>query len=226
MSAPRRIRIKICGMTRLADALCAVDAGVDALGFIFYQKSPRAIQPQAAREIIKQLPPFVDAVGVFVDEELQRVAEIVHECGFGLCPTARFGITRLLPGAGALVAPCQILKAIRVGEQTTPEDVALYHDCVRGYLLDTYQKNNVGGTGQTFDWAIIDRLQLKKTFLLAGGLDIDNIREALEQVRPYGVDANSGFGGTAPGRKNHTLIQRFITTVRAFETAWPSSGQQ
>jgi len=83
----------------------------------------------------------------------------------------------------------------------------------------------VGCTGQTFDWAIIDRLQLKKNFLLAGGLDIDNIREALEQVRPYGVDANSGLED-APGLKNHTLIQRFITTVRAFEADCPSSGQQ
>jgi phosphoribosylanthranilate isomerase len=212
-------------MTRLADALCAVDAGVDALGFIFYKKSPRAIQPQAAREIIKQLPPFVDAVGVFVDEKLQRVAEIVHECGLGYVQLHGSESPAYCRELATLAAPCQILKAIRIGEQTTAEDVALYHDCVRGYLLDTYQKNNVGGTGQTFDWAIIDRLQLKKTFLLAGGLDIDNIREALERVRPYGVDANSGLED-APGLKNHTLIQRFITTVRAFEAACPSSGQQ
>jgi phosphoribosylanthranilate isomerase len=225
MSAPRRIRIKICGTTRLADALCAVDAGVDALGFIFYQKSPRAIQPQAAREIIKQLPPFVDAVGVFVDEELQRVAGIVHECGLGYVQLHGSESPTYCRELATLAAPCQILKAIRIGEQTTAEDVALYHDCIRGYLLDTYQKNNVGGTGQTFDWAIIDRLQLKKTFLLAGGLDIDNIREALEQVRPYGVDANSGLED-APGLKNHTLIQRFITAVRTFEADGLSSGQQ
>jgi phosphoribosylanthranilate isomerase len=225
MSAPRRIRIKICGMTRLADALCAVDAGVDALGFIFYQKSPRAIQPQAAREIIKQLPPFVDAVGVFVDEELQRIAGVVQECGLGYVQLHGSESPTYCRELATLVAPCQILKAVRVGEQTTAEDVALYHDCVRGYLLDTYQKNNVGGTGQTFDWTIIDRLQIKKTFLLAGGLDIDNIRAALERVRPYGVDANSGLED-APGLKNHTLIQRFISTVRAFEADGPSSGQQ
>lgn len=225
MSAPRRIRIKICGMTRLADALCAVDAGVDALGFIFFEKSPRAITPQAAREIIKQLSPFVDVVGVFVDEELQRIAGIVQECGLGYVQLHGSESPAYCRELATLVAPCQILKAVRVGEQTTAEDVALYHDCVRGYLLDTYQKNNVGGTGQTFDWTIIDRLQIKKTFLLAGGLDIDNIRAALERVRPYGVDANSGLED-APGLKNHTLIQRFISTVRAFEADGPSSGQQ
>jgi phosphoribosylanthranilate isomerase len=225
MRASQRIRIKICGTTRLSDALCAVDAGVDALGFIFYEKSSRAIQPQAAREIIKQLPPFVDAVGVFVDEELQRVAGIVRECGLGYIQLHGSESPTYCRELAALAAPGQVLKAIRVGEQTTAEDVGRYHDCVQGYLLDTYQKNNVGGTGQTFDWAIIDRLQINKTFLLAGGLDIDNIRAALERVRPYGVDANSGLED-APGLKNHTLIQRFITTVRAFEADCPSSGQQ
>ena len=204
MSAPRRIRIKICGMTRLADALCAVDAGVDALGFIFYQKSPRAIQPQAAREIIKQLPPFVDAVGVFVDEELQRVAEIVQECGLGYVQLHGSESPAYCRELAALVAPCQILKAIRVGEQTTAEDVALYHDCVRGYLLDTYQKNNVGGTGQTFDWAIIDRLQLKKTFLLAGGLDIDNIRAGPRASPALRRRCQFRFGGCAWSQKPHS----------------------
>jgi len=213
---PRRIRIKICGMTRLADAFCAVEAGVDALGFIFYDKSPRAIEPLAARPIIEQLPPFVDAVGVFVNEELRRVAETVRECGLGYVQLHGAESPAYCRELAALIAPCRVLKAIRVGDQTSAGEVAPYHDVVGGYLLDTYQKNAVGGTGQTFDWTLIDRLQLNKPFLLAGGLDTNNIREALERVCPYGVDANSGLEDE-PGVKNHESIHQFIAAVRAFE---------
>jgi phosphoribosylanthranilate isomerase len=213
---PRRIRIKICGMTRSADAFCAVEAGVDALGFIFYDKSPRAVEPLAARTIIEQLPPFVDAVGVFVDEELRRVAEIVRECSLGYAQLHGAESPAYCRELAALVAPCRVLKAIRVGDQTSAGEVARYHDVVGGYLLDTYRKNAVGGTGQTFDWALIERLHLGKPFLLAGGLDTGNIREALERVCPYGVDANSGLED-APGIKNHEAIHQFIAAVRAFE---------
>lgn len=213
---PRRIRIKICGMTRRADAYCAVEAGVDALGFIFYDKSPRAIEPLAARTIIEQLPPFVDAVGVFVNEELDRVADIIKECGLAYAQLHGSESPAYCRELAALAGPCRLLKAFRIGEQTTAREVAAFTDVVRGYLLDTYQKNAVGGTGQTFDWTLIDRLQLNKPFLLAGGLDTNNIRKALEWICPYGVDANSGLED-APGVKNHASIQRFITTVRAFE---------
>jgi len=214
---PRRIRIKICGMTRRADAFCAVEAGVDALGFIFYDKSPRAIEPLAARIIIEQLPPFVDAVGVFVNEELDRVADIIKECGLAYAQLHGSESPAYCRELAALIAPCRLLKAIRVGDQTSADEVAHYHDVVRGYLLDTYQKDAVGGTGQTFDWTLIDRLRLNKPFLLAGGLDTNNIRQALERVCPYGVDANSGLED-APGVKNHESIHQFIAAVRAFET--------
>jgi phosphoribosylanthranilate isomerase len=212
-----RIRIKICGMTRQADALCAVEAGVDGLGFIFYEKSPRNVAPAAAKAMIAQLPPFVDAVGVFVDEEVERVAEIIRNCGLGYVQLHGAESPAYCRKLAALVAPCRLLKAIRVGEETAAVDVAPYYDVVQGYLLDTYQKNLVGGTGRAFNWALIDRLDLKKPFLLAGGLDVGNIREAMEQVHPYGVDANSGLED-APGQKNHALIRRFIATVRSFET--------
>jgi phosphoribosylanthranilate isomerase len=225
MNSVRRIRVKICGMTRLADALCAVHCGVDALGFIFYAKSPRATNPQAVKEIVEQLPPFVDAVGVFVDEELRRVAAIVRECGLGYVQLHGAESSAYCRKLAALAAPVQVIKAIRVGEQTTADEVAVYHGCVRGYLLDTYQKNAVGGTGQTFDWTKIARLCIGRPFLLAGGLDIDNVRDALERVCPYGVDANSGLED-APGIKNHNLIRQFIATVRAFEASSPSSGEQ
>jgi phosphoribosylanthranilate isomerase len=216
MNGPRRIRVKICGMTRLADALCAVQAGVDGLGFIFYAKSPRAIAPEAAKAIIEQLPPLVDAVGVFVNEEPKRVTSLVRECGLSYVQLHGTESPAYCRELAALITPSKLLKAIRVGAQTTAAEVAVYRDVVQGYLLDTYQKNIVGGTGQPFDWGLIDRLQLTKPFLLAGGLDAGNIREALEQVQPYGVDANSGLED-APGVKNHEQMRRFISTVRAIE---------
>jgi phosphoribosylanthranilate isomerase len=217
MSVFRRVRIKICGMTRLADALCAVDAGVDALGFIFYERSPRAITPQAAAVITGQLPPFVDAVGVFVNEELEQVVRISRECRLAYAQLHGSESPEYCRELAERAAPCRMLKAIRVGARSTVDDVAPYREVVQGYLLDTYHKNAVGGTGQAFDWGLIDRLQLTKPFLLAGGLDAANIRDALERVLPYGVDANSGLED-APGLKNHHRIRQFIEAVRRFES--------
>ena len=212
-----RVRVKICGMTRIDDAQCAAAAGVDALGFIFYAKSPRHIEPEAARRIIAGLPPLVDAVGVFVNEEMARVETVVRGCGLQYAQ---------LHGAEppdycrelAARAGCRVLKAIRVGPATTAAEVAPYRGAVCGFLLDTYQQEAVGGTGAVFDWALIDRLQLDRPFLLAGGLSVDNIAAALAQAQPFGVDANSGLE-RAPGIKDHDLIERFMTAVRAAATS-------
>ena len=212
-----RVRVKICGMTRIDDAQCAAAAGVDALGFIFYAKSPRHIEPEAARRIIAGLPPLVDAVGVFVNEEMVRVEAVVRRCGLQYAQ---------LHGAEppdycrelAARAGCRVLKAIRVGPVTTAADIAPYRGAVCGFLLDTYQQEAVGGTGAVFDWALIDRLQLDRPFLLAGGLSVDNIAAALELAQPFGVDANSGLE-RAPGIKDHDLIERFMTAVRAAATS-------
>jgi len=216
MSVHHRIQIKICGMTRLADALCAVEAGVDGLGFIFSEQSPRMVAPETAKAIIGQLPPLVAAVGVFVDEEPGRVAAIVRECGINIIQLHGAESPAYCRELASLAAHCRLLKAIRVGGQTTAAEAAAYNEVVHGFLLDTYQKNVVGGTGQTFDWSLIDRLNLTKPFLLAGGLDANNIGAALARVRPYGVDANSGLED-APGHKNHDQIRLFIAAVRAFE---------
>ncbi|MCL2459244.1 MAG: phosphoribosylanthranilate isomerase [Desulfobulbus sp.] len=216
MSAYHRVRIKICGMTRLADALCAVEAGVDGLGFIFSAKSPRMVAPETAKAIIGRLPPLVDAVGVFVDEEPGQVAAIVRECGITIIQLHGAESPAYCRELASLATHCRLLKAIRVSDQTTAAEVAPYNGVAHGFLLDTYQKNVVGGTGQTFDWSLIDRLNLAWPFLLAGGLDADNVGCALARVKPYGVDANSGLED-APGHKNHGQIRRFIAAVRAFE---------
>lgn len=225
MKNGRRFRVKICGMTRPADALCAVEAGVDALGFIFYAKSPRNIDPDAARAIIAQLPPFVDPVGVFVNEELNRVQEIAGFCGLNTIQLHGTETPAYCRELAAALPCCRLLKAFRIGAHSTEGDIAPYADCVQGYLLDTFQKNMVGGTGSAFDWALIDRLQLRRPFLLAGGLDCGNIREALTQVGPYGVDANSGLED-APGKKNHQQIKTFLAQVRQTEYAALLPGQE
>ena len=212
-----RVRVKICGMTRADDALCAAAAGVDALGFIFYAKSPRHIEPEAARRIIAQLPPLVAAVGVFVNEEMARVATLVRECGLQYVQL-HGGESPEYCRELAARAGCRVLKAIRVGPATTAAVIAPYAEVVSGYLLDTYEQGRVGGTGAAFDWSLIARLGLEKPFLLAGGLDSGNIDTALRSVRPYGVDANSGLE-TAPGHKDHDLIRRFVAAVRSFENA-------
>lgn len=212
-----RVRVKICGMTRADDALCAAAAGVDALGFIFYAKSPRQIEPEAARRIIAQLPPLVAAVGVFVNEEMARVATLVRECGLQYVQL-HGGESPEYCRELAARAGCRVLKAIRVGPATTAADIAPYRGAVCGYLLDTLHQDAVGGTGAVFDWALIDRLELDHPFLLAGGLSVDNIALALAQARPFGVDANSGLE-RAPGIKDHDLIERFLALVRDATTS-------
>ncbi len=213
-----RVRIKICGMTRLADALCAAEAGVDALGFIFFARSPRCIAPTEVSRIVAMLPPLVHTVGVFVNEEAEAAAATIRRCGLSHAQLHGSESPAYCRELARLAAPCRILKAFRIGPETTAAEIAPYAEAVSGYLLDTYAQGTVGGTGTAFDWSRIARLQLTKPFLLAGGLGLDNITTALDCVRPYGLDANSGLE-TAPGRKDHDLIRRFIAAARDFENA-------
>ena len=212
----KKIRIKICGITRLQDALCAIESGVDALGFIFYRKSPRYIDPEEARLIIEQLPPFVDVVGVFVDKEREEVEEIIRYCRLGYAQLHGEESSKYTERLLRHTSPCEVIKAFRVGEQTVSEDFDPYTPHVKAFLLDTYDKELAGGTGKSFDWSILPRLGLRKPYMLAGGLDTVNIEAALQSVRPYGVDVNSGVE-VAPGLKDHQLIREFVRIVREFD---------
>jgi phosphoribosylanthranilate isomerase len=221
---PTRVRIKICGITRLEDALCAVEAGVDALGFIFYDRSSRNIETASARAIIEQLPPFIDKVGVFVDEPADTVLAIINQCRLTYAQLHGAEEPAYCREVGDKAGSCRILKALRVGPDASRAIGARYNASVAGYVLDTYQQGVVGGTGITFDWHLIKELGLTRPYLLAGGLHPGNIREALLQVAPYGVDANSGLE-TAPGIKQRDLIEDFVRQVRAFERQ-SLAGQQ
>ncbi len=212
----RKIRIKMCGTTRLEDALAAVEAGVDALGFIFYEKSPRAIEPSDARMIIEQLPPFVDTVGVFVDRDREEVEEIIRFCSLSYVQLHGQESPRYCEQLARFAAPGQIIKALRVGAELQAEEIAPYSAYVRAFLLDTYQKGQEGGTGQIFDWSLISSLRLQRDYILAGGLDTNNIRQAIEAVQPTAVDVNSGVE-SSPGCKDHARLRDFVAQVRMIE---------
>ena len=207
----RRTRVKMCGTTRLEDALAAVRLGVDALGFIFFVKSPRFIDPARAEAIIAELPPLVDRVGVFVNASLD---EIVACAGRGLSMVQLHGeeTPEFCREVSSALPHCGIIKAFRVGSTSKAVDFVPHADCVDAYLLDTYVKGAPGGTGRTFDWSVIASLELTRPLFLAGGLTPENIRSAIEEVRPYAVDINSGIE-TLPGIKDHRQLELLLTVV-------------
>lgn len=209
--APRRTRVKMCGTTLIEDALAAVRFGVDALGFIFYEKSPRYIAPEKAATIFSNLPPFVDRVGVFVDAPLAEVAETAI---LGLSfvqlhgsesPDYCLKLQKILPF-------CSIIKAFRVGAESCGDAFTPYESCVDAFLLDTYVKGASGGTGLVFDWSIIDSLRLQRPVILAGGLSPENIAQAIAAVRPFAVDINSAIE-LQPGIKDHRRLQALMQVV-------------
>lgn len=198
--------VKICGITSLEDALAAVDAGADALGFNFYQPSPRYISPATAREIIDHLPEAVLKVGVFVNADLKSVAGIVKE--------ARLSAVQLhgdeSPEYCRALAGVYIIKVFRAGEDF---DIATYK--VEAIMLDTKDDLLRGGTGRVFDWSIARRTNnsVPKLFL-AGGLSPENVAEAITTVRPYAVDACSSLE-ESPGRKNCARVRAFVEAARS-----------
>ena len=201
------VKVKICGITSLEDALTAVEAGADALGFVFYPRSPRHILPEQAADIIRKLPPFVQTVGLFVDEELSIVNENADRCGLDIIQLHG----EEPPGYCSSVRR-RVVKAFRVKDITTLEALEQY--TVSGCLLDAWSPAAHGGTGQTFNWEIAaEAVKRGHRVILAGGLTPDNVVEGIRQVRPYGVDVSSGVE-SAPGRKDAHRINRFIELAK------------
>ena len=208
-----RTRVKFCGMTRLEDALAAADAGADAVGFIFYAKSPRYIEPEQAGKIAEKLPPFVHRVGVFVDaslDEIERTAALARLTAVQLhgSESADF-CARLRQRMPQLT----LLKAFRVGEASSAADFAGYNAVVDAFLLDTFVKGEKGGTGHCFDWELVQKLQPGRPFFLAGGLNSGNVVSAMTQLEPYGLDLNSGVE-SSPGVKIQQEIVQVMLSVR------------
>jgi phosphoribosylanthranilate isomerase len=199
-------RVKICGITNLEDALLAAEAGADALGFVFYAQSPRYITPDRAREIVLRLPPFVAKVGVFVNEELDRVREIMAYCHLDYAQLHGDET----PEQVAALAP-RAIKAVRVRSAADIERLAQYQAVA--YLLDTYHPTKHGGTGEAFDWELAVEAKSHGPIILAGGLTPDNVGDAIERVHPYAVDVSSGVEAT-PGIKDHQKVQCFIIAAK------------
>jgi phosphoribosylanthranilate isomerase len=200
-------QIKICGITTIEDALCAAESGADAVGFIFHPPSPRHITPERAREIIAGLPAELVKVGVFVNRDTEVVAQTVEECGLDLIQL--HGDES--PEYCRRFPPERVIKAVFC---RTPEDLrelAAYD--VRAFLVDTRDAGRYGGTGKRADWELAAGLAKERPLILAGGLGIENIGEALAAVEPCAVDINSGCE-RMPGIKDHDRLRRIVGMIR------------
>jgi len=215
--------VKICGMTNLEDALTAVDAGADAVGFVFYEKSPRNISVEAARAIVEKLPESVEKVGVFVDLESERIREIVLAVGLGAvqlhgdksmnCLWEDLRPSAQSVGASKLI-PMMYAETLRDCGFLINEDV---RDQIFAILLDSRSEVTPGGTGATFDWEstrdIVQAISLSVPVIVAGGLTPGNVREAMRLFQPFGVDVVSGLEAS-PGKKDPEKVRAFVKAVR------------
>jgi len=201
-------RIKICGITNLDDGLEAIAAGVDALGFVFVPNTPRYITPSQAKLVIKQLPPFITNVGLFVDSEIDEIEDIVNHCKLDAVQLHGNESPEM---CSQISLQTKVIKSFHVKKelQVLRNEIENYR--VDAYLLDTFIKGKAGGTGQTFDWRIAEGLSQR--IILAGGLTPDNIGTAIAQLQPYGVDVSSGVE-KSPGKKDTNKIYSFVRQVR------------
>ncbi len=198
-------KVKICGITRLDDALAAVRLGADALGFNFWPRSKRHLPPGEARAIVRRLPPFVTAVGVFVDPTRDEVLRAADQSGIAVVQ-----LHGDEPPELCLSLPLPVLKAIRVADVHALAALASYE--VQGFLLDA-PTAGYGGSGQTFDWDLAAQVARELPIVLAGGLGPENVAEAVRVVRPWAVDVASGVE-RAPGVKDPDKMRLFIDRAK------------
>jgi len=200
------VRVKICGITNVEDALNAAASGADALGFVFFAKSPRHVTPEAARAIIAELPPFVSTVGLFVNEEPERVRRTVEFCGLD--------VVQLHGDEGpdaCRVAGARTVKALRLMDASSLEGAEDFP--VSALLLDAWVPGIYGGTGETCNWELAALAARQHRTILAGGLNPGNVAAAVSAVQPYGVDVSSGVE-SSPGRKDPDMVAAFIRNAK------------
>jgi phosphoribosylanthranilate isomerase len=201
------VKIKICGITNLEDALLAAELGADALGFIFYPKSPRHVAPETAREIIAQLPPFVASVGVFVDEAAAVVQELAARVGLDWVQLHGQESPEYCRNLGR-----RVIKGFRIRDAESLRPLADYREAAQALLLDTYKQGQVGGTGTVFDWRLAREAKQFGRIILAGGLTPENVAQAIAAAQPQAVDTASGTEA-APGRKDPAKLRAFFKAV-------------
>lgn len=205
-----RTRVKICGITRPEDALVAAECGVDAIGLVFYPKSPRYVDAEQAKAIIAALPPFVTAVGLFMDAQADDITSVVKSVPLDCL---QFHGDECLADCSQYSLP--YIKAVAMQDGI---DYALYsasYPDAAGFLLDSHSSGQAGGTGKAFDWSQIPKKQ-DRPLILAGGLRPENVAEAISQVQPYGIDLSSGVEST-PSVKDAAKIQNLMKEVRRID---------
>jgi phosphoribosylanthranilate isomerase len=201
------VRVKICGITNLADAQAAAEAGAEAIGFVFYEKSPRFVSMEIAAEISRAVPPFIMRVGVFVNPSEELVLKAIAGCGLSLLQfhgdeppefCVQFGLMSM--------------KAFRIRDAGSLKELPKYK--TDAWLLDAYSSDTLGGTGGIFNWDLaVEAQKAGRPVFLAGGLTPENVADAIRKVRPFGVDVSSGVE-SSPGKKDHTKVRAFINTAK------------
>ena len=202
-------RIKICGITHLTDALTAVNAGADALGFVFVPDTPRFVKSDQVAAIVAELPPFITTVGIFASRNAAIIKTTLDQC--------RLDAVQI----HADVTPefCRnldkkVIKVVRVKDESSLSILSDYD--VNAFLLDTYVEGKMGGTGELFDWNLALQAKNYGRIIVAGGLNPDNVAQAVRYVKPYGVDVSSGVE-SGPGHKDPDKIRKFIDAVKSVE---------
>lgn len=213
------VKVKICGNTTYEDAALALDLGADAVGFVFYEKSSRYVQPVAVREIVRKLPPFAVKVGVFVNQfDIDVVRSVADSCSLN--------VIQLHGGEApeycSRLADRAVVKALRVNDSFDPSHVADFP--VSAVLLDAYDADTYGGTGRLFDWSkAVSAKQYAPQIILAGGLNPENVGLAIKMVKPYAVDVCSGVE-CKPGHKDKLLLRSFMHEVERTRAELNATG--
>lgn len=200
-------RVKICGITNVEDALLAIEAGADALGFIFVEGTPRYVQPSRVEGILGRIPPFAVTVGVFANQPLHEVERLAK--GLHLSVVQLHGDE---DPEGCRTLTIRFIKAIRMKETGSLEILPRYPEA-SAFLLDSFAEGRLGGTGHPFPWELAARAKAYGPIILSGGLTPENVEEAVARVRPYGVDVSSGVEAS-PGRKDHKKLREFIERAK------------
>ena len=208
------VRVKICGITNWADARLAIEAGADALGFNFYPRSPRCLAPAEAWAIIRRLPPFVEAVGVFVNWPADAVSALARAVRLSCVQLHGEEPPKVVKKLGRYYG---VIKAFRVGPGFRPAQLARY-DNAMAYLLDGFSPRLRGGTGKQFDWGIARRAGRYGQVILAGGLGPENVARAIAEARPFAIDVCSGVEAK-PGKKDPARLRELMREVEAANLA-------
>jgi phosphoribosylanthranilate isomerase len=202
------VKVKVCGITNLVDAELACELGANALGFIFYKKSPRYITPNQVQEIVRNLSRKVCLVGVFVNENIDTVISIAKECGLNIAQL--HGDESPKDCQKCLDAGLKVIRGIRVRADSKADELLLWP--ATAFLLDAFSENAYGGTGKLTDWDFAKEAAKQHKVFLSGGLNPQNVREAIEQVNPHAVDVCSGVE-SSPGKKDPAKMKQFFEEI-------------